>query len=532
MNDQHQRYRVIVTTLARHGFGVLDDEIIKHGDKDHVRAVHLRLACEELGTMFIKLGQLLSTRGDLLSDPYLHELAKLQSDVLPVSLATIRDTIKRELKSSPEELFSSFEDKPLGSASIGQVHAATLKDGREVVVKVRKPGVDRLVSMDLEIVAGLIDTWSTRFPILVQYNAKNLLRDFGDTLREELQYSHEAANITFFKEYFEGQPGFFIPEAIKEYSIGSVITEPRVGGRKASAVTDLPEARRKVIAARIARFVLEPAFELGVFHADPHAGNLLIQDDDTLAVIDFGKVGRLTSEERRQVSAVFVAISRSDAQRLTDSLLEITSPRHPVDRVAIAAEIDRMLALYVNVSLGNIHFGNAISELLVLVRKHCLYLPGHVVLFFKALAMCEGLLETIDPTASFEDYLKPLIGKILVQGVAGKEEAERLGDSALDALELTVELPRRIGRVLAEAERGNLRVWTRIEDIEPLMKRFEHLVSRTNATILAAASIIGLSVIMQFYHPHRWESWIGIVFWIVVGSVIIDYARTLWNLKK
>jgi len=143
-----------------------------------------------------------------------------------------------------------------------------------------------------------------------------------------------------------------------------------------------------------------------------------------------------------------------------------------------------------------------------------------------------GLLETIDPSASFEDYLKPLISTILLHGVAGKEAAERLRDSALDALELTVELPRKIGRVLAEAERGNLRVWTRIEDIEPLMKRFEHLVSRTNATILAAASIIGLSVIMQFYHPRRWESWIGIVFWIVVGSVIIDYARTLWNLRK
>src|SRR6185437_3638199 len=114
------------------------------------------------------------------------------------------------------------------------------------------------------------------------------------------QYTHEAANITFFKEYFNGEPGFFIPEAIKEYSIGSVITEPRVGGRKASEITDLPEARRKVIASRIARFILEPAFELGVFHADPHSGNLLIQDDDTLAVIDFGKVGRLTSEEKRQ----------------------------------------------------------------------------------------------------------------------------------------------------------------------------------------------------------------------------------------
>jgi ubiquinone biosynthesis protein len=287
-----------------------------------------------------------------------------------------------------------------------------------------------------------------------------------------------------------------------------------------------------VVARRIARFVLEPAFERGVFYADPHPGNLLIHDDGSLSVIDFGKVGRLTPDTRRRVADVFVAIVRSDGQRLTDRLIEITAPSHPIDLDLITREIDRMLALYVDVSLEHLRLAEAIGELLQLVRRHGLRMPGTLVNFFKALAMCEGVLRTVDPDASFADYLQPMIGKLVYEAIAGPQLLGRVRDSVVDAAELTIELPRRIDRVLGEIERGNLRVWTRIEDVEPLMKGVAHLVARSNATILAAACIVGLATVMQFYRPQGWQRWIGVAFGIAVAAVLTDYVRTLLTLRK
>lgn len=532
MITKSHRYREILTVLARHGIGVVDDEFIKHEAGDQARAEHLRRACEELGTLFIKLGQALSTRGDLLPDAYRKELAKLQDEVAPLPANVIEDVIREDLGAPPDKLFAFFDLNPLGSASIGQVHAARLLDNREVVIKVRKPGVDDLVKVDLEILAGLIDRWSSRFPVLEQYNARALLREFSDVLLGEIDYGREAANIKSFRNAFSNDNGYKIPAVIEEYSKNRVLTEERVEGRKPSDVPDLPKRQRAVVSRRIARFVLEPAFERGFYYADPHPGNLLIQTDGSLAVIDFGKMGRLTPEARQRAADLFIAITRSDAQRLADRLIEITAPEHPIDRDLITREIDRILELYVDVSLENLRFAEAFSELMQLVRRHGLRLPGALVQFFKALGMCEGILQTLDPDSSFSDYLRPMIGKLMYQAYAGPNLLGRLSDSVADAAELIVQLPRRIDRVLGEIERGNLRVWTRIEDVDPIIKRVEHLVARTNATVLAAACIIGLAVVMQFYRPQGWERWIGAVLWIVVAFALIDYGRTLLTLRK
>jgi ubiquinone biosynthesis protein len=267
-----ERYREILATLARHGIGVVDDEFIKHEAGDQARAEHLRRACEELGTMFVKLGQMLSTRGDLLPEAYRTELAKLQDEVVPLPANVITGVIREDLGAAPDKLFAFFDVQPLGSASIGQVHAARLFDGREVVLKVRKPCVEQVVQIDLEILAGLIEEWSPRFPVLEQYDARGLLREFSDVLRAELDYGREAANVKFFRNVFANEPGFKIPVVIQELSKKRVLTEERVEGRKPSDIADLPKRRRAAVARRIARFVLEPAFERGVFYADPHPG--------------------------------------------------------------------------------------------------------------------------------------------------------------------------------------------------------------------------------------------------------------------
>ena len=274
--SKSERYREILVVLARHGVGVVDDELIKHEAGDQARAEHLRRAFEELGTMFIKLGQMLSTRSDLLPEAYRTELAKLQDEVSPLPADAIADVIREDLGAPPDKLFAFFDVKPLGSASIGQVHAARLSDGRDIILKVRKPGVDELVRIDLEILESLVNEWTPRFPVFQHYDARGLARDFSDALLAELDYTREAANVKFFRDVFAKEHGFTIPAVIAEYSKNRVLAEERVEGRKPAEVSDLPKRTRAVVFRRIARFVLEPAFDRGVFYADPHPGNLLI----------------------------------------------------------------------------------------------------------------------------------------------------------------------------------------------------------------------------------------------------------------
>lgn len=516
-----QRYREILATLARHGIGAAGG--------DAVRAEHARLACEELGTTFIKLGQALSARGDLLPEAYRKELVKLQDDVPPIPVADVLQVFREEFGAPPGELFAFFDPEPMASASIGQVHAAQLTGGGQVVVKIQKPGIRQTIENDLEILHDLTRTWSERLPALRQYDAAAMLREFGDTLRAELDYAREAANVEFFRGIFEKQRGFVLPQVVDAYSGSRVITLTRLDGIKPADAATLPKRRRAAIARRIGRFVLEPAFSHGIFHADPHGGNFLITGEGDLAVVDFGMAGRLTPEARRRVADVFIAMERRDAVRLADRIIEMTAPSHPIDRAALAAELDRMLERYVAVTLDDLRFGEALADLLELVRRFGLRLPGNLALLFKALAMSEGLMQSVDPDASLNDYLEPLVNKLVSGRLNGEEWIERVRDSAFDAAELSIELPRRLDRVMGEVERGNVRVWTRIEDAELMLRRFERTVERANATMLASACIVGLAIVMLFYHPQGWERWIGVVFWIGVTVAFLMVLRTVWG---
>jgi ubiquinone biosynthesis protein len=526
---KRQRYREIVSVLARHGFGVVNGRMLRHETKDRARAEQLRLACEELGTLFIKLGQALSTRSDILPPAYRTELAKLQDDVAPLPTELITQVIEQDLGAPPSTIFSRFDDTPLGSASIGQVHAARLTDGREVVVKVRKPGVDGIVHVDLEILTTLVDEWSPHIHALVEYDAKGLLSEFADTLRAELDYGREAANEELFRAIFKSDGGLNVPDVIERYTRSRVLTEERIRGRRVSELADLPAPHRSAISQHLVRFVVAPALVHGVFYGDPHPGNLLVQDDSSLSVIDFGKVGRLTAEQRRHVIDMFLAIARKDPDHLTDSFLNVTTQAHPVDRATIQSEVEHMLEQYADLSLGRLEIGDALGELLELVRRNRLRLPGNLVLFFKAAAMCEGLLQAIDPQRSFSDYLRPMIEKMILQ--EAKEELSRSRDSALDAIELGLELPHRLDRILAQIEQGDLQVWTRTQDSEVLIQRLERLAARLNATLLVAACIVGLAIVFLIYRPHAWHDWIGVVFWIVVAAATIGAARALWRLR-
>ncbi len=298
----------------------------------------------------------------MLPDVYREELRALEDSAAPIAARDAENVIREELGAPPSELFAFFDRQPVASASIGQAHAARLPDGREVIVKVRKPGVEQIVEMDLEILAEEAQSWTQRLPALAPYDVPALVREFADTLRNELDYTKEAANARFFAQTFESQRGFELPEVIEEYSTARIITMTRVQGMRPDEATQLTKRRRGAAARRLSQFVLEPALTSGVFYADPHGGNVLIREDGVVAFVDFGMVGRFTPEARRRVAEVFIAIDRRDAERLTDRIIDIAAPAHPVDRAAIVAEIDHLLERYVGETLENVRFGEAIGE--------------------------------------------------------------------------------------------------------------------------------------------------------------------------
>lgn len=525
-HDKGARYRQIMATLARHGInGVFS------GD-DTARARHVREACEELGTTFIKAGQLLSTRADLLPEPYRVELRKLQDSVPPIPTSEIAAVVRAEFGASPDELFEFFDYEPTASASIGQVHAARLPDGREVFVKVRKPGVEQLVEIDLEILADEAEVWPERLPALAPYDVPGLVREFASILRNELDYTKEAANAGFFNDLFGSKPGFDLPAVIDEYSSGRVITLTRVEGMRPDEAVSLSKRRRNSAVRRISQFVLEPALTQGVFYADPHGGNILIRDDGVVSFVDFGMVGKLTPDARRRVAEVFIAIDRRDAERLTDRIIEIASPAHPIERGAVVSEVEHLLERYVGESLENVRFGEAIGELLELVRRNRMRLPANYALLFKALVMTEGLLQALDPDASVGGLIEPMTDKILYGRLSGEDWVSRVRDSAVDAAQLSIDLPRRVDRVLGQIERGNMRVWTRVDDLDSTLTRLERIVERANATMLAAACIVAIAIVMLFYHPMGWMRWIPVIFWIAVAAAIIHVVRTLLALRR
>lgn len=530
-STRSERSRQILTVLAAHGLAAVGAgiRIRRPSTRTRSQAEEAREACEELGTTFIKMGQLLSTRGDILPTEYRVELAKLQDSVPPLPTDTIENEIANELGGRPQDLYKSFDRDPLASASIGQVHLATLHDGRAVVVKVRKPGVRETVELDLEIIAALAEKWAKHFPALSDHDVDGIVAEFSDTLRAELDYTREAKNITVFRGYFKDDDGFDIPEVIEELSTGRILTLTLVEGVKAAEMPAIATELRQAVAQRVARLILEPAFLHGAFHADPHPGNIVVRDDGVVGVVDFGMIGHLSDELRRDLADLFMAIDRRDVQRLTDRLIDVAPPTRPVNRSALAQELGRLLERYMSSSLQRVQLGSAINELLDLARRHRLQLPGAVALFFKAIVMGEGLIVSIDPGKTIQDFITPISEKIGMSRMSSDEWADRLRLSALDAAELSIELPRRADRVLADVERGNLRVWAKIENLEPALLRMERMVERVNITLIAAACIVGLAVLTIYYHPQGGHGVVAAVVWVAVAIAFVAMARIAWS---
>lgn len=521
------RYRQVVQILVRHGFGYLVNQLgLEHlmpfhwGLLGHRRrplpytqAEHLRLAFEELGTTFIKLGQILSTRADLLPPDFVTELAKLQDAVPPDPVEVIERQIDQELGQPPARLFARFEPEPLGSASIGQVHAATLPTGETVVVKVQRPGVEHLVEADLAILMDLARLAQARTPWGQLYDLPGMVEEFASTLRGELDYQREGRNAERIARSFAEEPALHIPAIYWHFTTRRVLTMGRLHGIKVSdrAALDAAGIDRRKLARTGLRIVLKMILEDGFFHADPHPGNFLVEPGEVIGLLDYGMVGQLDETTREHLLSLFLAVVDQDLDRVVDQLaaLDIVGTTLQIER--IRRDLSRLISLYWDLPLKDIDVGRILEEFLSTARRHRLYVPAHLTLMSKTLIMHDGLARQLDPECSLSEllatYARELAWRTYLQPARWRR---RLLPAFLDLGQLLVTLPRRADRLLGQAERGNIVLNMRVQETEHALDALNRMVNHLILAVLASGLIVGIALLLQVSQPaglHWLISW-------------------------
>lgn len=485
----------------------------------------LRLAIEELGPTFIKLGQILSTRGDLLPRPFLDELAKLQDGAPPIPAAQVRIILLEELGRPIEEVFATFEMTPLASASIGQVHAATLLDGTEVVVKVRRPGVVEQVEEDLHILLDLALKSNRHWGAARFYDVLAIAQEFAQTLRLELDYLHEGRNLETIAENFGDEPDIHIPTVYWATTTSRMLTLERIHGFKISDGEAIQAAGldRAAIACRASRLLLTMMLEHGVFHADPHPGNVWVEHDGTIALIDFGMVGNVDSAARGLLVQLMIFMTRQDASQLADVLLQLGMASAHVDRNALRRDLQRLLARYLGRPLQDIKFSVYLGEVLEILRWQHLRLAPDLALLVKTLGMAEGLAEQLYPPFDLMEVYVPFAEHLLQQQFSWSRWTKQMALASIDAMEMGLGLPGQLHRILGDIERGGLEITVQPASFDPYFDRLEQLINRTILALLAATFTISAALFVAAFHPAHWD-WVIVPLFLLVMLAALSFG--------
>lgn len=506
MGPRLERSREILEALSVHGFGFVTGEValpggLGRGSRGPGRGMRrgrperLRLALEELGPTFVKLGQVLSTRSDLLPPAYTAELARLQDAATPVPAALVMEAVAEELGTA--EVFDRFDEEPLASASIGQAHTASL-GGVEVVVKVRRPGAVETVQTDLEILERLAVLAARHSELARDYDVRGVVHDFSTTLRSELDYLKEARSAERFAQAFADDPQVHVPAVFWETTTARVLTLERVHGMK---IDDLPAldaagVDRRALAARAAGVLCRMVFEDGFFHADPHPGNFFVAPDGSLSIIDFGMVGELTEEMRDQLVALLVHLLRGDLHGTTDAVLSLVGRPDDADRDALAADLRPTVERFAGMAVADLALTGLITEVLGLVRRHRLRLPHDLALLFKMLLMAEGLGRQLDPDFELGAVLAPYAERLARDRHSPEAVAARLVQAARGLLEAGAQTPETMRGMAKVLERGGFDVRLRTDELTQVVREADRIGNRVVAGMIAAALINGLGGII------------------------------------
>ncbi|MFI5345966.1 MAG: ABC1 kinase family protein [Elusimicrobiota bacterium] len=536
------RYREVVSILAKYGFGDLlhsahVDHYIESGLKGLMRhppvdtgtrSERVRRALQELGPTFVKTGQYLSTRADMLPPEYLSELAKLQDHVPPFPAEEARRIVAEELGRPVEKLFARFDGHPLAAASIAQIHAAVLHDGREVVVKVQRPGIHSLVGVDLEIMAHLAALAEHHIQESRWRRPGRLIAEISRSLNREMDFSLEASHVERFARQFAGDPSVRVPKVHRELSSARVLTLERLRGVKAD---DIPGLEREGLDPRIAAELLAGhylamIFTHGFFHADPHPGNLLVQPGHVIAYLDFGMTGRLNLETREKLADVVLAVSRRDQAALARALLTLADRDDEPDLRAFEDDVAELMDQYAYRPLIEWRLGRMLEQFFQTTARHRVRVPADLFLVVKALSEAESLARHLDPAFDAITAAAPFIRRAVEERLGPRRLAERLAVAGRETLDLLTSAPAELRELIRQARRGRLLIEFEHKGLAPALAELDQISNRLAYAVLLGSLVIGSAVIVHAGQPPYWRG----VSALGMGGFLLSALMGFWLL--
>jgi ubiquinone biosynthesis protein len=515
------RYRDLIALLLRFGRSdllrrarleeVLGDELPEHADGD-ATAEDFSHALERLGPTFVKLGQLLSTRADLLPEPYLVALARLQDRVAPVAFAEIEAVVRDELGVRLSKAFVEFDAHPLAAASLAQVHRAVLRDGRVVAVKVQRPGVRLQVADDLEVLEAVADLLERYSEVGARYDARRLVEEFRKSLLRELDYRVEAENLTVLGQNLARFPRLVVPQPVPDYTTSRVLTMDYVAGTK---IPDLsPVVLLEFGATRLADTLfagyLHQVLVDGFFHADPHPGNLLVTPDGRLALIDLGMVARLTPRMQDQLLQLLLAISEGRGDEAAEYAMRIGEARRDFNREDFVRRVRDVVADHQEAALRDLQVGRLVLDVTRVAAENALRLPPELMMLGKTFLNLDEIGRRLDPEFTPQEALRTHLAGVLQRRVAGALSPSTVFGALIETKDLAERLPARLNRILDRMADGDVPVQLEGFDQTSLMSGLSKIANRITVGLLLAALIIGAAMLMEVETSFRILGYPGI----------------------
>lgn len=504
------RLREIIRVMTKYHFGNILEAVglknrlfetlklyIKSPEEVHEPAhVRLRLVLEELGTTFIKLGQVLSTRADLVGREVAEELAKLQDEAPPFPFEDVKRVLESELGVPMEEVFAEFQEEPVASASIGQVHRARLRNGDAVAVKVQRPGIADTVKSDIMLMKYLAKLANDRVPGLRYYNLPGIVAEFERAIRKELDYHQEANNVERFRAMFMDDETVYAPYVYREYSTGKVLTMEYVDGVK---LTDILKSdikfNARVIAERGARCYFKQIFIHGFFHADPHPGNILVQKGNVLCFLDFGMMGHLDRSFRDRLAELFILLMNYDVNGIVNQLRYMNILTEETDLEEVKYDIIDLLDRYYGADVRKV--GEILTEFTMpgMIRRHRIRIPRDFVLLARVMSMAEDLGERLDPRFNGLEVAWKMTHKLIRNRLNPLRNLDEVPAAIIELEHIMNDLPRGLISALQKLEEGKLKMELEHRNLDEISVRIERSTNRISLAMLVSALIIGSSLV-------------------------------------
>ena len=537
-----KRYRQIIGVFISYGFGgvieqlnidyylALGKNIItlnRSGRKQLVRysnAQRFRMALEELGPTFVKLGQLISTRHDFIPPSVINELKKLQDEVPPFPFDEVVAVVESSLEVKIDEIFPEFLVEPVAAASISQVHKARLVSGEEVAVKVQRPGIAATIETDIDIMMNLARLISRHVPELRLYDPVGVVKEFAKTIRKELDFNIEGRHVERFAANFRDDPNVYVPTIHWQASKREVLTMDWVDGIKIDQMEELLAAGLdpKIIAANGATLILRQVLEFGIFHGDPHPGNLMVLPGNVIAPLDFGIVGHLDEELKQMVLDLLMAIIKRDIRQLTTILSTVgIIDEDQINMRELHADLYDFVDRYYGIPLNQLQVATLIRDFITITSHHHIRFLPDMMLLVKALVTIEGVGRSLDPEFDMISHATPFVQELLARRLTPKYLSKVTWRQLQELRNLLRMLPRETQEIVKKLSKGKLKIEFEHVGLDPLGKNLDRITNRLSFSLVVSAIIVASSLIMQTNTGYMFMGYpvLGIIGYLVAGGL-------------